>query len=688
MRSNSKAVRDKVKKHILESVYDENENEFKSFDKASEYLTEEFKRVADYPNNKHRFPNDQERFTDYLRGIPFHFEYWDDSIEEFLNGLGINPKNKKFSSDRMWHTYGALIWREISPKYYKHEEGGSIGEHMGASDLETFEKGGKIYLVGGDLDHVMYQLGGSIGYHMGASDLESFEKGGLVKHYTRPYRDTDEMIDVYEVDLGSLNVGNNHTTNHLVEAIQESDKYEELIEATYNMVSNSELKLKYKDRFGNNYEEDFDSSEFNDIIAGAEGDPYSFKKGGAVKDDRPRLKRGDRVFMDCKRWFQSSYGNTYHSVDVYVNSELVGRLPFEYGYGDHCLTTGLRALWDAYKPPYKWSDRSESGTFVNSARKLKDYGIKFTYEIEDVERKRDLEMGGELEVFNPERDLIVPFGKGGQIHESIKSGTISEKEMKAIKRAMNNDKVDEEFREVIQHIWDETPSIDPDSEWSKKGLKFLMNQWKTPTGKERKNNPFGYREQEILKNFDRFDLAGFHDTSRYGGVSYFIPIYDVCTKDGWCFQYYYDGKVNIIGRNGGVFGINNKRSTHSIRMDRMWSSNEPHEVAYRPKRKNVKRSGADRKRQSQEPHEVAGRKKMMFGGYVNGTYGSGQTPAIVYTLEKDGGTWYAVDGSTGVNFTYDTVEDGVDVEELNDVDFFTSGFAIESEDDIERAVEE
>ena len=74
-------------------------------------------------------------------------------------------------------------------------------------------------------------------------------------------------------------------------------------------------------------------------------------------------------------------------------------------------------------------------------------------------------------------------------------------------------------------------------------MDWLFNLRFTSSGKERKNNPFGYREQEILENFERFELAGFYDTSRYGGVSYYIPIYDVCTKDGWCFQYYYDGKV-------------------------------------------------------------------------------------------------------------------------------------------------
>jgi hypothetical protein len=131
--TNSKAVREAVRKHILESVYDENEKQFKNFDEASKYLAEEFKRVADYKNNQAKFPNNQDRFTDYLKGIPFHFEYTDEGLEKFLNGLRINPTNKKYTGDQMWKLYGALIWKEVSPKYMKYEEGGEVSTHKKAN---------------------------------------------------------------------------------------------------------------------------------------------------------------------------------------------------------------------------------------------------------------------------------------------------------------------------------------------------------------------------------------------------------------------------------------------------------------------------------------------------------------------------------------------------------------------------
>ena len=34
-----------------------------------------------------------------------------------------------------------------------------------------------------------------------------------------------------------------------------------------------------------------------------------------------------------KRWFQTSYGNTYNTVKIYVNNEYVKTLGMEYGYG-------------------------------------------------------------------------------------------------------------------------------------------------------------------------------------------------------------------------------------------------------------------------------------------------------------------------------------------------------------------
>lgn len=83
-------------------------------------------------------------------------------------------------------------------------------------------------------------------------------------------------------------------------------------------------------------------------------------------------------------------------------------------------------------------------------------------------------------------------------------------------------------------------------EQTAKGLTWLINKWKTPRGIERKNNPFGYREEDILENFDHFELAGFYNASNYR--AFYVPLYDVCAKDGRHFEYYvWGGEVQIVG---------------------------------------------------------------------------------------------------------------------------------------------
>lgn len=125
------------------------------------------------------------------------------------------------------------------------------------------------------------------------------------------------------------------------------------------------------------------------------------------------------------------------------------------------------------------------------------------------------------------------------LKEVSESNLITEKQINLLKnRANKGEKID------FSQIWDNPPKLDEDQ--NKKGIDFLMNQYVTPNGKERQNNPFGYREEEILKGFTGFELAGFHDIARYGQRPFLVPLYNCCSAEN-SFQYYYDGKVQIIG---------------------------------------------------------------------------------------------------------------------------------------------
>jgi hypothetical protein len=113
MKSNSKQVREQIKQHILDSVYNFEGEQFNDLKSAAQHLNSEFIRVANYPNNLNRFPNNQERFSDYLCGLPFHFLYVNDEIADYLNSLGLNPTGKTFDSDKSMKLYHYLIYSEM-----------------------------------------------------------------------------------------------------------------------------------------------------------------------------------------------------------------------------------------------------------------------------------------------------------------------------------------------------------------------------------------------------------------------------------------------------------------------------------------------------------------------------------------------------------------------------------------------
>lgn len=125
------------------------------------------------------------------------------------------------------------------------------------------------------------------------------------------------------------------------------------------------------------------------------------------------------------------------------------------------------------------------------------------------------------------------------IAEVVKAGKITENEIKLILRRMNGgEKID------LSAIWDGEIKLTPDQ--NVKGITWLRNQWKSPRGAERKNNPFGYREQRALETFTDFTFAGVYDIGSYGNPFY-VPLYDCNGTDG-SFQYHLNnGQIRIVG---------------------------------------------------------------------------------------------------------------------------------------------
>lgn len=82
------------------------------------------------------------------------------------------------------------------------------------------------------------------------------------------------------------------------------------------------------------------------------------------------------------RWFQASFGNTYHTVIVFVNGNEIYRSPhMVYGYGDHYQQTALEqfAEWVGIEQP-----RNAAWKF------FENHGITYASKAFDVKRKRDM----------------------------------------------------------------------------------------------------------------------------------------------------------------------------------------------------------------------------------------------------------------------------------------------------------
>lgn len=100
-------------------------------------------------------------------------------------------------------------------------------------------------------------------------------------------------------------------------------------------------------------------------------------------DARPyvRLCRLPRYHFEGRRWFQKSAGNTYHSVRIYENGELIHSSGQHYGYGEQYLQTAIEwlRLWNTNLP----GTRSSSTIYLREE-------LHATWEVADVSRERDL----------------------------------------------------------------------------------------------------------------------------------------------------------------------------------------------------------------------------------------------------------------------------------------------------------
>lgn len=110
MKTNTKQVRNAIKLHILECVTNIDGNNFNDLKSACNHLNNEFIANSNHAYNLQKFPNNQNRFSDFLQGLPFNFLYMNFDITNYLNELTENQK--EFDFDKTLKLYHYLIYSE------------------------------------------------------------------------------------------------------------------------------------------------------------------------------------------------------------------------------------------------------------------------------------------------------------------------------------------------------------------------------------------------------------------------------------------------------------------------------------------------------------------------------------------------------------------------------------------------
>lgn len=94
------------------------------------------------------------------------------------------------------------------------------------------------------------------------------------------------------------------------------------------------------------------------------------------------------LHIEGRRWFQKTYGNTYHSVRIWKDGKQVAYLPFQYGYGEQWLQTAWEWLGENGMP--ELLEKHDNGFWKNYGTRYLREVLGGTYSVIDVERKKEL----------------------------------------------------------------------------------------------------------------------------------------------------------------------------------------------------------------------------------------------------------------------------------------------------------
>jgi|19_taG_2_1085344.scaffolds.fasta_scaffold03134_8 hypothetical protein len=105
-RGNSRHVMSRVEQHVIDCTGSD------TLAEAREKVLQAWKEF-DYPINQRNIPNNQARFSDWLWGLPFNFEYVFHDINCFLDTLSLAQPRKEPTSKQVGDLYHNLIFKVV-----------------------------------------------------------------------------------------------------------------------------------------------------------------------------------------------------------------------------------------------------------------------------------------------------------------------------------------------------------------------------------------------------------------------------------------------------------------------------------------------------------------------------------------------------------------------------------------------
>ena len=104
------------------------------------------------------------------------------------------------------------------------------------------------------------------------------------------------------------------------------------------------------------------------------------RKVQATPEPEPHVVPGVPFHIEGRRWFQKSYGNTYHTAYIYQGGVCLVRLGPTYGYGEGFLQTAFQWLKTHGLPE----------VYANYGTQYLREVLHSSYAVADVARQKDL----------------------------------------------------------------------------------------------------------------------------------------------------------------------------------------------------------------------------------------------------------------------------------------------------------